>query len=139
MNKSKIENLEEDKVTKERLELGRRGEDIAARFLKKMGYKIIERNFRCRIGEIDIIAFEKGVLIFIEIKTRTSDSFAPPQLSVNRLKQQKIINSALSYLVQKRITGIDCRFDIIAITFPADIKKGEKVTLIKDAFRVERW
>ncbi|MFV1951976.1 MAG: YraN family protein [Nitrospinota bacterium] len=126
-------------MTKERLELGRRGEDIAARFLKKMGYKIIERNFRCRIGEIDIIAFEKGVLIFIEIKTRTSDSFAPPQLSVNRLKQQKIINSALSYLVQKRITGIDCRFDIIAITSPADIKKGEKVTLIKDAFRMERW
>lgn len=126
-------------MTKERLELGRRGEDIAARFLKKMGYKIIERNFRCRIGEIDIIAFEKGVLIFIEIKTRTSDTFAPPQLSVNRLKQQKIINSALSYLVQKKITGIDCRFDIITITFPPDLKKGEKVTLIKDAFRVERW
>ena len=123
-------------MTKERLELGRKGEDIATRFLKKTGYKIIERNFKCRLGEIDLIAFEKGVLIFIEIKTRTSYSFVPPQLSVNRIKQKKIINSALSYLVQKRITGIDCRFDIITIIFPTDLNKGEKVTLIKDAFRV---
>ncbi|MBI5183448.1 MAG: YraN family protein, partial [Nitrospinae bacterium] len=111
-------------MTKERLELGRKGEDIATRYLKEMGYKIIERNFRCPMGEIDLIASEKGVLIFIEIRTRRSDSFAPPQLSVNRVKQQKIINSALNYLVRKRITGIDCRFDIITIIFSPDTKKG---------------
>ena len=64
-------------------ELGKKGEEVALRFFKKNGYRILERNYVCKLGEIDIIAKEKDTLAFIEVKTRTSTLFGPPQLAVN--------------------------------------------------------
>jgi len=71
-------------------ELGNKGEELAIRFLKKNGYRIIGRNYACKMGEMDIIAKEKDILVFIEVKTRTSATFGPPQLAVNPRKQSQM-------------------------------------------------
>ena len=71
-------------IRNQKKELGQKGEDLALRFLKKNGYRIYTTNYSCKLGEIDIIAKEKDTLAFIEVKTRTSTAFGPPQLAVNR-------------------------------------------------------
>src|SRR5512136_3041511 len=85
----------------EKKELGKRGEEIALRFLKKKGYRIIEKNYVCKMGEMDIIAKEKDTLAFIEVKTRTSTDFGPPQLAVNAAKQMQLSKVALYFLKEK--------------------------------------
>jgi putative endonuclease len=112
-------------------ELGKKGEDVALRFLKKRGYRIIERNYVCKMGEMDIIAREKDTLAFIEVKTRTSTLFGPPQLAVNSKKQRQLSKVALSYLKAKQLEDIKARFDVVAILLGP---KGEEIELIKDAF-----
>ena len=79
-------------------ELGKRGEELALRFLRKNGYKVIERNYICKMGEMDIIAQEKDTLVFVEVKTRTSMDFGPPQLAVNPTKQMQLSKVALNFL-----------------------------------------
>jgi putative endonuclease len=86
---------------REKKELGRRGEEVAFRFLKKKGYRIIEKNYACKMGEMDIIAKEKDTLVFIEVKTRTSSLFGPPQLAVNFSKQRQLSKVALNYLKER--------------------------------------
>ena len=108
--------------------------------MKKNGYKILERNYRSILGEIDIIAEEKGALAFVEVKTRKSDSFAPPEWSVNRKKQEKIIKVACQYMndLEKRGKKFDeYRFDVVAISYPEEEKKKE-VRLFKNAFQLGR-
>ena len=112
-------------------ELGRKGEEVALRFLKKKGYKIIEKNYVCKMGEMDIIAREKDTLVFIEVKTRTSMAFGPPQLAVNSTKQMQLSKVALYFLKEKRLEDIKARFDVVAILLRP---KGEEIELIKDAF-----
>jgi putative endonuclease len=112
-------------------ELGKKGEEIALRFLKKKGYKIIERNYVCKLGEMDIIAREKDTLVFVEVKTRTSMAFGPPQLAVNSTKQMQLSKVALYFLKEKRLEDIKARFDVVAILLRP---KGEEIELIKDAF-----
>jgi len=112
-------------------ELGKKGEEVALRFLKKKGYKIIEKNYVCKMGEMDIIAREKDTLVFIEVKTRTSMAFGPPQLAVNSTKQMQLSKVALYFLKEKRLEDIKARFDVVAILLRP---KGEEIELIKDAF-----
>ncbi|MFH1753753.1 MAG: YraN family protein [Candidatus Omnitrophota bacterium] len=111
--------------------LGRHCEDEAVRFLKRMGYKIIERNYRSRFGEIDAIAIDRGSLVFVEIKSRSSPLFGPPQLRITKKKRHNIIKTALSYL--KRHSSVDayCRIDVVAISLD---KNKDRIELIKDAF-----
>ncbi len=116
-------------------ELGKKGEDLALRFLKKNGYRIIERNYVCKMGEIDIIAREKDTLVFIEVKTRTSTTFGPPQLAVNASKQRQMSKVALNFLKEKKLEDVKARFDVVAILLGP---KGEEIELIKDAFDL-RW
>ena len=116
-------------------ELGKKGEEMALRFLKKRGYQIIEINYTCKMGEMDIIAREKDTLAFIEVKTRTSTMFGPPQLAVNFSKQWQLSKVALYYLKEKHLEDIKARFDVVAILFG---QEGEEIELIKDAFEV-RW
>ncbi len=111
--------------------LGKRGEDLALRFLKKKGYKIVERNYICKMGEMDIIAQEKDTLVFVEVKTRTSTAFGPPQLAVNPAKQMQLSKVALNFLKEKRLEDIKARFDVVAIVLRPS---GEEIELIKDAF-----
>ena len=117
----------------ENKELGKKGEEIALRFLKKKGYRIIERNYVCKMGEMDIIAKEKDTLVFIEVKTRASTEFGPPQLAVHSSKQRQLSKVALYYLKEKRLEDAKARFDVVAILLG---QKGEEVELIRDAFEL---
>jgi putative endonuclease len=116
-------------------ELGKKGEELALRFLKKKGYRIIEKNYICKMGEMDIIAKEKDTLAFIEVKTRTSTTFGPPQLAVNPKKQSQMSKVALNFLKEKKLEDVKARFDVVAILLG---QKGEEVELIRDAFDL-RW
>jgi putative endonuclease len=116
---------------REKKELGKKGEEVALRFLKKKGYRIIEKNYVCKMGEMDIIAREKDTLAFIEVKTRTSMRFGPPQLAVNPSKQRQLSKVALNYLNEKRLNDVKARFDVVAILLGP---VNEEIDLIKDAF-----
>src|SRR5512135_2759967 len=116
-------------------ELGKKGEEVALRFLKKKGYRILEKNYVCKLGEIDIIAKEKDTLAFIEVKTRTSTLFGPPELSVTPFKQMQLSKAALYFLKEKRLDDVKARFDVVSILLEP---QGEKIELIRDAFD-SRW
>jgi putative endonuclease len=95
--------------------LGKQGEALAVHYLQQRKYTIIEQNFRCKCGELDIIAREGKVIVFIEVKTRKNLSYGPPQLAVTTFKQRQISKAALFYLAQKKMQGTNARFDVIAI------------------------
>jgi len=113
--------------------LGKIGEDYAARFLRQKGYKILHRNWRCALGEIDIAAQEKDFIAFVEIKTRKSIDFGPGYSSVNSAKQLKLIKLAHVYLKRYGLTDKPCRIDVISIDMAQD-DSVLNVELIKDAF-----
>ena len=119
---------------REKKELGKKGEEKALRFLKKKGYRIIEKNYVCKMGEMDIIAKDKDTLTFIEVKTRTSAEFGPPQLAVNSSKQRQLSKVALNYLKEKQLEEVRARFDVVAILLG---QKGEQIELIRDAFELQ--
>jgi putative endonuclease len=110
------------------LELGRRGEKLALDFLKKQGYRIVAMNSMIRLGrsltghpltgEIDIIAYEGSLLCFIEVKTRRSDDFAPPEQAVDRRKQRRLSRAARRYRQLLCLSGESYRFDVVAVLLP---------------------
>jgi len=95
--------------------IGKLGEEKASEFLKNNGYTVLERNFRCKIGEIDIIAKIKDTIVFVEVKTRSSIKFGYPKEAVDYRKQTKIHNVALTYLKLKGKLDSKIRFDVIEI------------------------
>jgi putative endonuclease len=97
--------------------LGERGENVAARHLRNLGYKIIIRNFRCDLGEIDIIARDGKTLVFVEVKTRAYDDPTPEE-QVNLAKQQKLTHVAKLYLSRYGTPQPAARFDVVAIVWP---------------------
>jgi putative endonuclease len=97
------------------IKVGDLGEQAAVDYLKTTGYEILERKYRSKIGEIDIIAQIKDVLVFIEVKTRRNITYGFPAESVTYRKQKKIINTALCYLQQIHTMNLHCRFDVIEI------------------------
>ncbi len=114
-----------------RQEIGKTGEDLAAAALKKQGYKILERNYRTPLGEIDLIARHRGDLVFVEIKTRRSARFGQPQEAISAAKQGRLQRLAAYYLNQKGLTGANVRFDAVAIVFETD---GPRIEIIPQAF-----
>ena len=114
-----------------KITIGKEGEKIAAAYLKKNGYRIIEINFRCSIGEIDIVAKEKDDLVFVEVKTRKSIELGYPEQAVGIRKQKKMSQLALWYLQKRKIADTNARFDIVAVTL---IPEKNEVRLIKNAF-----
>jgi len=112
-------------------ELGKKGEDVAVRFLKKHGYHILQRNYTCKMGEMDIIAKERDMLVFVEVKTRTSTTFGLPQLAVNPRKQKQLSKVALNFLKEKQLREPKARFDVVAVLF---VNQEAEIDLIKDAF-----
>ncbi len=114
--------------------LGREGEDLAARFLMKQGYRILERNYSTRSGEIDLIALHDGAVVFVEVKTRTNDAFGAPELAVTPRKRQRMVKAALSYIKYKKLHQVPCRFDVVAITTAAE----QEVEHIRNAFEMDR-
>jgi putative endonuclease len=114
--------------------LGKEGEDRAAQFLARKGYTILERNYSTRSGEIDLVALHNGQVVFVEVKTRTSDAYGAPELAVNPRKQLRMIKAALGYIKYKKLHQMPCRFDVVAIT--AADENG--VELIQNAFEMDR-
>ncbi len=106
-------------------EIGVEGEEIAVKSLKRKGYKIVQRNYRCKLGEIDIIAERNGVLIFVEVKTKRTNDFGPPQYAVTPAQRDQISKSALCYIKEKGLTEQSCRFDVITINFSPGSNKSE--------------
>ena len=115
--------------------LGQQGEALARDFLLKNGYRILERNFRNRLGEIDVIAEEQGFICFIEIKTRHSTQCGSPFEAVSKFKQKQIARVAMSYLRSYRREDRPCRFDVVGITI--DEFENPKIEILQDAFRLD--
>ncbi len=95
--------------------LGRAGEKLAVDFLKKKGFKILKTNYKTPVGEIDIIGEDNGAIVFVEVKTRTSDNYGLPREAVDRKKQEKYYKTATFYLQKERKMDSSCRFDVIEI------------------------
>lgn len=112
--------------------IGVEGEKLAVNFLKQNNYDVLNVNYRCRYGEIDIVARQGNILIFVEVKTRSSLKFGMGREAVNYNKQKKIRKAAMSFINEKRIYFSEIRFDVIDIL----IKKPRffEITHIKNAF-----
>ena len=98
--------------------LGKEGERIAERYLIKKGYKLVERNYRCPSGELDLIVLDRRVVVFVEVKTRTGHAFGTPFEAVEFRKQQKMTQAAQYFLAQKGLQQRDARFDVVGISWP---------------------
>ena len=121
------------KRTKQRpYDLGKSGEEIALHYLEDKKYKIIARGFRLFRGEIDIIAFDRKTLVFVEVKTRKSRDFGLPEESVTPSKQRQIRKIAQGFLAKNNFQDVECRFDVISLSFNEN--KGYSVRHIKNAF-----
>jgi len=105
---------------KDKLRLGRTGEEAAVRYLEKKGYRIVERGFRLLRGEIDILAYDRATLVFAEVKTRTSQAFGLPEESVTPAKQAQIRKIAQGYLAHHHLEDIPCRFDVLSVLIDSD-------------------
>ncbi len=119
-------------MTQSTKKTGNKGEDLAASILVKKGYQIVERNYRYGKGEIDLIAKDGDVLVFIEVKTRKNLEYGPPELAVTKGKQRQIRKIAEAYLYEKEITNSDCRMDVIAVQFYQNQKP--RINHIENAF-----
>lgn len=94
---------------------GKEGEDIAVKYLESKGYQILARNYRVKRQEIDIIAQEEGIFVFVEVKSRSSSDFGFPEDFLSPPQEERIRNAAIAYLSEKKILAQDIRFDIISI------------------------
>ncbi len=121
-------------MSEARLALGVWGEDQAVNYLSKQGMKIVERNFRTPVGEIDIIARGKSVLAFIEVKTRRSTVLGTPQEAVGQRKQRQIVRTAQWYLQNNKNSKLQPRFDVVAILCQSD--GTAQITHLPDAFSI---
>jgi putative endonuclease len=98
---------------------GTRSERAAARHLKKLGYRILARNFTCPLGELDLIALDGNTLVFVEVRSTEGDDLLRPAASVDARKQQRLTRLALFYLQKKKLLNHPARFDVLAVSWPA--------------------
>lgn len=112
--------------------LGAAGEAAAARHLERRGCKILEANVRCRLGEIDLVALEKGVVVFIEVKSNRGGGYGPPEAMVTPVKQRRLVRLAIWYLQRRGWLGRPARFDVIAVDWGPE--GAALVRHIPDAF-----
>ncbi|MGB9859858.1 MAG: YraN family protein [Moorellaceae bacterium] len=120
-------------MTLGRRQKGQQGEAAAASFLLKNGYRLLEQNFRCALGEIDVVAEDKGEIVFVEVKARFSHLMGAPQEAVDWRKQKRLHRLAAYYLQRRGLSGRPCRFDVVAVWLD---KTGEavQIELIRGAF-----
>jgi putative endonuclease len=143
MAPSKPESSRTKSHAPDHFDLGRRGEAYAAAFLEHRGYRIVAANFTLPVGrnlrgamvnaEIDLVAYDGPTLCFVEVKTRSSDWFAPPQVNIDRRKQRQISRAARSY---RRMFGLEdaaYRFDVITVVLPTDqASEGMQIELLRN-------
>ncbi len=113
--------------------LGKEGERIAEQYLKRKGYKLVERNYRCAAGEVDLIVLDRRVIVFVEVKTRTGHGFGTPLEAVQPRKQRKMMRAAQFFLSQKKLHQRDARFDVVGISWPG---QEPMVEHIENAFEL---
>ena len=117
----------------DKIKIGNAGESAVCRYLSRRGYKILDRNFKTRFGEIDIIAQKKNVISFVEVKTRKKDSMISGIDAVGFKKQQRVLAAAKEYIMRKRIE-FQPRFDVAEVTNNGIILFRYKINYIEDAF-----
>lgn len=116
-------------------DIGSYGETLAVNYLLSLGYKLIETNYRCKLGEIDIICLDKEYIVFSEVKTRYSHNFGFPSESVNIKKQYKIFKTAEYYILNKKLFNYNCRFDVIEVILNLEEEKPI-INLLTNAFQL---
>lgn len=120
-------------MTKSRRVLGETGEELAARYLAQRGFRLVERNVRLQRGEIDIVAWDGPVLVFVEVRTRRGMQYGAPLESVDRRKRERLARLARAYVHSRRLSQINCRFDVVGVLYG----KGAEhpvIEHVKDAF-----
>ena len=123
--------------TSDRFSLGPAGEKAAAAYLQKIGYRILARGHRQRLGEIDLVALDGQCIVFVEVKTWASDSQGDPSLAVDSAKQEKLTRAALIYLKRRGLLEQPARFDVISIVWPSSskaVKSKPAIRHFKNAF-----
>lgn len=116
-------------------DIGSLGEDIAETYLRQIGYTIFDRNFRCKIGEIDIIGKDGDYICFIEVKTRYGSIYGSPCEAVTYSKRHKIYKTAETYIMRKKLFKFNFRFDVMEIILN-NSNNNHSIRLIKDAFQI---
>jgi putative endonuclease len=130
------------------LELGKRGEELAAAYLEQAGFRIVAANFvvpvgRNRLGtvvnaEMDLVAYDGATLCFIEVKSRMSDWFAPPEANVDRRKQRQIARAARGYRRIFELERAPYRYDVVAVVLPAEEQESPAVQLLRNYWREDQ-
>ena len=113
--------------------LGKEGERVAEEYLKKKGYRLVKRNYRCAAGELDLIVLDRRVVVFVEVKTRTGQTFGSPFEAVEFRKQRKMIQAAQYFLAEKKLQQRDARFDVVGISWAG---RDPMVEHIENAFEL---
>ena len=134
--------------TASHLDLGRRGEELAAAYLEQLGVRIVAANFVVPVGrnrtglvinaEIDLVAYDGATLCFIEVKSRMSDWFAPPEANVDRRKQRQIARAARGYRRIFELESADYRYDVVAVVLPAEEKQSPEVQLLRNYWQEDQ-
>jgi putative endonuclease len=124
--------------TSVRVQLGKWGEDCACRELRRRGYEILERRYRTRVGEIDIVASDRGVLVFVEVKARRSTAFGRPVEAVTGQKQRKLLQLAACYIATNRLHERPCRFDVVSVSLPPGATEP-RIEILQGAFDASCW
>lgn len=120
-------------MSKQNIYIGKQGEEAAVSLLRENGYKILLRNYKTKLGEIDIIATDRDTFCFIEVKTRNSLKAGQPQEAVSGPKQRQISKAALMFLKQNKLLDKKARFDVVSVEY---LQGSPKLNLIKDAFEL---
>ena len=123
-----------DREKRGNLSVGERGEAIAEAYLRGRGFAILEKNYRGKTGEIDIVARDGDTIVFVEVKTRRNLAYGPPQLAVTPFKQRQISRTALTWLAHHKKPNATARFDVIAILVPDH--EVPQIEHIRNAFDV---
>lgn len=119
---------------------GDRGERAAVKFLKRQGFRIVQRNYSTPWGEIDIIALDGTTIVFVEVKTRSSLVAGRPEEAVTIEKQKKLTNMALAYLKKHKLLEHSARFDVVAIVWPENSREPQEIRHLRNAFEpVGKW
>ncbi len=119
-----------------RKELGAIGEEAAVRLLGRRGYRIRERNVRCPMGELDVVAEDGGTLVFVEVKTRSTVEYGNPFESISPMKQRRLLRLAVYYLATRRLADRPCRFDAVAVIIAPD-GRVQRLELLVNAFEAD--
>jgi putative endonuclease len=117
-------------------ELGRWGEMIASQALESHGYQVVEKNWRCKTGELDLVTRDGECWVFVEVKVRSSDTFGTPEEAVTPTKQERLLTTGMMYLAEHGLEEVGWRIDVVAIKL-ADSGKVDSLTIYQDAVRID--